>query len=120
MGTTLYSAFTCRRVSAADTLKAYQAYILACPFRKMSNIFADKSIGRLTKGATKIHIIDFGILYGFQWPCLIQGISLRPGGPPKTSHYRNRPPTTRFSSGRLAVGLNIIARNSMFHLNIMP
>ncbi|KAK2965702.1 hypothetical protein RJ640_022229, partial [Escallonia rubra] len=26
---------------------------------------------------------DFDILYGFQWPCLIQAISLRPSGPLK-------------------------------------
>ncbi|XP_027103396.1 scarecrow-like protein 30 [Coffea arabica] len=83
MGTTLYTSFTSRKVSAGDILKAYQAYILACPFKRMSNIFADKSIGRLTKGARCLHIIDFGIAYGFQWPCLIQGLSLRPGGPPK-------------------------------------
>ncbi|KAK3018886.1 hypothetical protein RJ639_002838 [Escallonia herrerae] len=82
-GTALYTAFTTRRNSAADILKAYQVYVTACPFRKMSNIFSNKSIGKLTKGATKLHIIDFGILYGFQWPCLIQGLSLRPGGPPK-------------------------------------
>ncbi|KAJ9180710.1 hypothetical protein P3X46_008923 [Hevea brasiliensis] len=29
-----------------------------------------------------LHIIDFGILYGFQWPTLIQRLSWRPGGPP--------------------------------------
>jgi len=33
--------------------------------------------------ATRIHVIDFGILYGFQWPTFIQKLSLRPGGPPK-------------------------------------
>ncbi|KAL3829112.1 hypothetical protein ACJIZ3_017914 [Penstemon smallii] len=44
---------------------------------------ADKTIGRYANEATRIHIIDFGILYGFQWPCFIQGISLRPGGPPR-------------------------------------
>ncbi|KAL3530769.1 hypothetical protein ACH5RR_010091 [Cinchona calisaya] len=83
MGTTLYTASTAKRASAADVLKAYKAYIEICPFQRMSNIFANKSIGRLTGKATRIHIIDFGILYGFQWPCLIHGISLRPGGPPK-------------------------------------
>ncbi|KAK2996054.1 hypothetical protein RJ640_022171 [Escallonia rubra] len=82
-GTALYTAFTTRRHSAADILKAYQVYVTAFPFRKMSNIFSNKLIGKLTKGTTKLHIIDFGILYGFQWPCLIQGLSLRPGGPPK-------------------------------------
>ncbi|CAI9108125.1 OLC1v1007653C1 [Oldenlandia corymbosa var. corymbosa] len=82
-GATIYTAARRRKMSAKDILKAYQSHILACPFRKMSNLFADKSIGRLTRGVNTIHIIDFGILYGFQWPCLIQGISLRPGGPPK-------------------------------------
>lgn len=82
MGKTLYSALLDKRVSA-DTLKAYHAYFLACPFQRMSNILGSKLIGRVTKEATKIHIIDFGILHGFQWPCFIQGISLRPGGPPK-------------------------------------
>ncbi|KAL3518172.1 hypothetical protein ACH5RR_020761 [Cinchona calisaya] len=83
MGTTLYTAFSTRRVSAADTLKAYQAYILACPFQKMSNILAGKSILKLAKEAKKIHIIDFGILYGFHWPCFIQALSGMPGGPPE-------------------------------------
>ncbi|KAF3628040.1 hypothetical protein FXO38_28448 [Capsicum annuum] len=49
----------------------------------MSNIFASKSIGMLTREATSIHIIDFGILYDFQWSCFIQGISFRPTRPPK-------------------------------------
>ncbi|KAI5665996.1 hypothetical protein M9H77_15849 [Catharanthus roseus] len=83
MGTTLYTAISTRRVSAAESLKAYHSYVLACPFQRMSNIFADKSIGKLTRGASTVHIIDFGILYGFQWPCIIQGMSLRPEGPPK-------------------------------------
>ena len=29
-----------------------------------------------------MHIVDFGILYGFQWPSLIQSLASRPGGPP--------------------------------------
>lgn len=74
--------YTANRASLADTLKAYQMYFTACPFKKLSNMFADKSIGKLTMEATKIHIIDFGISHGFQWPCLIQGLSRRPGGPP--------------------------------------
>ncbi|XP_071914525.1 scarecrow-like protein 30 isoform X2 [Coffea arabica] len=82
MGTTMYTAFS-TRVSAADTLKAYQAYILASPFRKMSNILTGKTIQKLTTEASQIHIIDFGILYGFHWPCFIQALSKRPRGPPK-------------------------------------
>lgn len=69
--------------SSADILRAYQLQVTACPFKRMSNFFANRTILKLSKKATRIHIIDFGILYGFQWPCLIQHLSQRPGGPPK-------------------------------------
>ncbi|KAH6766146.1 hypothetical protein C2S52_017129 [Perilla frutescens var. hirtella] len=81
-GSSLYTALTTRRIAAADLLRSYQSYVTACPFKRMSNIFANKSIGKFTREATKVHIIDFGILYGFQWPCIIQGLSLKPGGAP--------------------------------------
>lgn len=82
-GTRSYATFHSMRISAAEILKAYQTYITACPFRKMSNLFANKTIRKLANGASTLHIVDFGILYGFQWPCLIQTLSERPGGPPK-------------------------------------
>lgn len=70
-------------ISSTAILKAYLVYLAACPFRKVSNIFSNRTISKLTQSATKIHIIDFGILYGFQWPTFIQRQSERPGGPPK-------------------------------------
>lgn len=80
-GTAIYASFRTRR-SAAELLQGYKMFLTACPFKKVSNIFANRSIGNLAAGATRLHIIDFGILYGFQWPCLIQCLSMRPGGPP--------------------------------------
>ncbi|KAK9940561.1 hypothetical protein M0R45_017215 [Rubus argutus] len=68
---------------AADILKAYQVYITACPYGRMLHFFANRTIMKLAEKATRLHIIDFGISYGFQWPCLIQRLSQRPGGPPK-------------------------------------
>ncbi|KAJ6715934.1 SCARECROW-LIKE PROTEIN 30 [Salix koriyanagi] len=81
--TPAFTLFVSPRTSAADILKAYQVYVRACPFKRMSNFFANRTILKLEKKATRLHIIDFGILYGFQWPCLIQRLSERPGGPPK-------------------------------------
>ncbi|MCL7039886.1 hypothetical protein MKW94_012178 [Papaver nudicaule] len=69
--------------SVSDILKAYQLYMVALPFVKISNFFANQTIGYLAENATSLHIIDFGILYGFQWPCLIRRLSKRKGGPPK-------------------------------------
>ncbi|XP_021653837.2 scarecrow-like protein 30 [Hevea brasiliensis] len=59
-GTPKYTLLVGNKTPVSDILKAYQA-----------------------EKATRLHIIDFGILYGFQWPCLIQRLSERPGGPPK-------------------------------------
>ncbi|XP_019199217.1 PREDICTED: scarecrow-like protein 30 [Ipomoea nil] len=82
-GTALYISNSPSNISAADILKAYQMYITASPFKKVSNMFANRYIRKVAAGAPRLHIIDFGILYGFQWPCLIQGLSTRPGGPPR-------------------------------------
>ncbi|CAL1387356.1 unnamed protein product [Linum trigynum] len=84
-GTQIYKALITRPTSAADVLKAYQLFLAACPFRKLSNFFSNKTTMNLAQRATTktLHIVDFGILYGFQWPCLIQRLSSMPGGPPK-------------------------------------
>ncbi|KAG8387862.1 hypothetical protein BUALT_Bualt02G0065300 [Buddleja alternifolia] len=82
-GTELYSSLTSRRITAAEKLKAYQVYLSASPFKKLSIFFANKMIATVASEATTLHIVDFGILYGFQWPILIQLLSQRTGGPPK-------------------------------------
>jgi len=82
-GTQIYTALSAEKTSAVDMLKAYQAYISACPFKKIAFIFANHSILNVAEKAPTLHIIDFGILYGFQWPSLIYRLSCRPGGPPK-------------------------------------
>ncbi|XP_030537419.1 scarecrow-like protein 30 isoform X2 [Rhodamnia argentea] len=78
-----YSMLIGNGASAAEILNAYQVYVQACPFKRMSNFFANRTILKRAEEAQRLHIIDFGILYGFQWPCLIQRISRRQGGPPK-------------------------------------
>ncbi|XP_026400907.1 scarecrow-like protein 9 [Papaver somniferum] len=82
-GSQICSTLPRKTASAADFLKAYQLFMVALPFLKISNFFANQTIGYLAENATTLHIIDFGILYGFQWPCLIQRLSKRKGGPPK-------------------------------------
>lgn len=81
-GSQIYKGLVSKRILAADILKAYRLYLAACPFRKLSNFAANKTINLSSQNCTRIHIIDFGILYGFQWPTFIQRLSMRPGGPP--------------------------------------
>ncbi|XP_058199527.1 scarecrow-like protein 33 isoform X1 [Rhododendron vialii] len=76
-GSQIYAALASKRISAAEKLKAYQLYLSSCPFQKMSLFFANKTIVDLAmnSGKKKLHIIDFGIVYGFQWPMVIQHLS---------------------------------------------
>ncbi|MBA0821561.1 hypothetical protein Goarm_018412 [Gossypium armourianum] len=78
-----YMSLASKKTTAADMLKSYKGYLSACPFKKLPIFFANKMIYYMTEKASALHIVDFGILYGFQWPVLIQHLSNRPGGPPK-------------------------------------
>ncbi|XP_071716277.1 scarecrow-like protein 14 [Rutidosis leptorrhynchoides] len=71
------------RCSAAEMLQAYQVYLSACPFKKIAMSFSNKMIYDLGIKSSTIHIVDFGIAYGFQWPIFIRLLSDVPGGPPK-------------------------------------
>ncbi|KAI3507741.1 hypothetical protein L1887_22733 [Cichorium endivia] len=82
-GSQLYAAQTAVRISATEKLQAYQVYLSACPFKKIAFSFANKTICEAASKASIIHIVDFGIAYGFQWPIFIKHLSERPGGPPK-------------------------------------
>ncbi|KAK8517135.1 hypothetical protein V6N13_092420 [Hibiscus sabdariffa] len=83
LGTQSYTPVVTRPTSAANFLKAHHLFLSACPFKKLSIFFSNMTIMNLAENASRLHIIDFGILYGFQWPCLIQRLSSRPGGAPK-------------------------------------
>ena len=82
-GTQIYKALMTRRTSAADVWKAHHLYYTAFPFYKIINLFSSKTIMNLVENETRLHIVDFGILYGLRWPSLTQQLSARPGGAPK-------------------------------------
>lgn len=83
-GSQIYKGLVNKKRSAADLLKAYHLYLAACPFRKISNFLSNVTIRTASENTTRVHIIDFGIHYGFQWPTFIQRLAMRSGGhPPK-------------------------------------
>ncbi|KAJ8537779.1 hypothetical protein K7X08_014319 [Anisodus acutangulus] len=82
-GSQIYKALVNKRTSAADLLKAYHLYLASSPFRKISSFASNKTIMIKAENASRVHVIDFGILYGFQWPTFIQRIAEREGGPPR-------------------------------------
>ncbi|KAL3719201.1 hypothetical protein ACJRO7_004198 [Eucalyptus globulus] len=82
-GSQIFKALMARPRSAVDVLKAYHLLLTICPFMKLSHYFSNKTILNVAREAPKLHIIDFGILYGFQWPGLIERLSSSPSGPPE-------------------------------------
>ncbi|XP_059430964.1 scarecrow-like protein 34 [Corylus avellana] len=78
-----YSSLISKRISAFEMLKAYNVSLSAIPFKRISLFFANKMINKVAEKATRLHIIDFGVEYGFHWPLLIHMLSKRVGGPPK-------------------------------------
>lgn len=78
-----YESLAQSKISAADMLKAYKAHLSSCPFKKLSLFFMIKMILKVAENAKSLHIIDFGICYGFLWPMLIQFLAQLPDGPPK-------------------------------------
>lgn len=82
-GSEIYRSLVGKRKTVGDVLKAYQLYLATCPFKKLSYHFANQTILDAIQNATRVHILDFGIFFGFQWPVFIKFLSSRPGGPPK-------------------------------------
>jgi len=69
--------------TVADMLKAYRLHLSVCPCTKFQIIFANFMILKFAATAKVLHIVDFGISFGFQWPMLIEELSNRTEGAPK-------------------------------------
>ncbi|KAF8757341.1 hypothetical protein HU200_010856 [Digitaria exilis] len=81
-GSSIYRSLAAKRTSTADILRAFSLYIKACSFQRVSHYFANMTILNASKSVTRLHIIDYGMRYGFQWPVLMQQLSKRRSGPP--------------------------------------
>ncbi|XP_021316530.1 scarecrow-like protein 34 [Sorghum bicolor] len=82
-GSPVYNSLMAKRTSVVDFLKAYRLYAAACCFRMMAFKFANLTISKAIAGRKKVHIVDYGIHYGSQWPGLLKILTLWPGGPPE-------------------------------------
>ncbi|CAN6235131.1 unnamed protein product [Urochloa humidicola] len=81
-GRQLWKLLMADRPSAVEFLKAYNLYMSACYFNKVAHIFSALTIAGVMKGKSRLHIVDCGIHYGFQWAGLIRWLAKREGGPP--------------------------------------
>ncbi|CAJ1970844.1 unnamed protein product [Sphenostylis stenocarpa] len=52
------------------------------PYLKFAHFTANHAILEAFASADTVHVIDFGLKQGLQWPALMQALAVRPGGPP--------------------------------------
>ncbi|TVU23273.1 hypothetical protein EJB05_25628, partial [Eragrostis curvula] len=68
--------------SAVKFLEAYRLFAATCCFKKVAYMFANMTICRAAEGKRRLHIVDYGVSFGFQWAGLLRMLAARDGGPP--------------------------------------
>ncbi|GER48779.1 GRAS family transcription factor family protein [Striga asiatica] len=88
----------------ADLLETH--FYETCPYLKFAHFTANQAILEAFAGKTRVHVIDFSMKQGMQWPALLQALALRPGGPPSFRLTAVGPP-----SGELGLRLAKLAES---------
>ncbi|XP_049362742.1 DELLA protein GAI-like [Solanum verrucosum] len=60
----------------------HMSFYESCLFVKFAHFTANQSILEAFADSKRVHVIDFSLNQGSQWPALLQALTLRPGGPP--------------------------------------
>ncbi|KAL6974323.1 hypothetical protein U1Q18_028504 [Sarracenia purpurea var. burkii] len=68
--------------SAYENEILYHHFYEACPYLKFAHFTANQAILEAFDGHDCVHVIDFNLMHGLQWPALIQALALRSGGAP--------------------------------------
>ncbi|CAI8597212.1 unnamed protein product [Vicia faba] len=98
------------RVSPDETIDSslsdalHMHFYESCPYLKFAHFTANQAILEAFAGAASVHVIDFGLKQGMQWPALMQALALRPGGPPTFRLTGIGPPQTGNTDALQQVG----------------
>ncbi|KAI3802961.1 hypothetical protein L1987_31108 [Smallanthus sonchifolius] len=85
----------------------YHHYYEACPYLKFAHFTANQAILEAFDGQDCVHVIDFNLMQGLQWPALIQALALRPGGPPLLRLTGIGPPSNDGRDSLREIGLKL-------------
>lgn len=85
----------------------YHSFYEACPYLKFAHFTANQAILEAFEGQDCVHVVDFNLMHGLQWPALIQALALRPGGPPMLRLTGIGPPAPNGRDTLREIGLRL-------------
>nr|BAW87776.1 DELLA protein [Dianthus caryophyllus] len=87
-----------------------------CPYLKFAHFTANQAILEAFSGKKKVHVIDFSMNQGMQWPALMQALALRPEGPPTFRLTGIGPPAPDNSDRLQEVGWKLAQFADQIHI----
>ncbi|KAM0983425.1 hypothetical protein ACFX13_011148 [Malus domestica] len=100
--------------SFSDMLQMH--FYETCPYLKFAHFTANQAILESLHGKTRVHVIDFSMNQGMQWPALMQALALRPGGPPAFRLTGIGPPASDNSDHLQEVGWKLAQLAETIHV----
>ncbi|XP_022726848.1 DELLA protein GAIP-like [Durio zibethinus] len=100
--------------SLSDVLHMH--FYETCPYLKFAHFTANQAILEAFEGKKRVHVIDFSMNQGMQWPALMQALALRVGGPPTFRLTGIGPPSHDNSDHLQEVGWKLAQLAEMIHV----
>ncbi|MCO5593017.1 hypothetical protein L7F22_047021 [Adiantum nelumboides] len=75
-------------LSVASFIRSGRIWYEVAPYSKVMHYFANQTILKAAKGASRLHVLNYGMFFGMQWPCLINALADREGGTASACHNR--------------------------------
>ncbi|XP_002977541.2 DELLA protein RGL2 [Selaginella moellendorffii] len=66
----------------SDMLEAFWVFYEYIPIGKFTHLTMNQILLEAADRERAIHVVDFQVWYGAQWPSFLQSLAMRPGGPP--------------------------------------
>jgi len=81
-GAQLYTSLDNNTPSIGSMLWTCKSIVMDVPYIKFDTQFCITQISDAFKRVMHAHVVDYGILYGLHWPCLIKELAMKPKGSP--------------------------------------